>query len=171
MTLFFLDFFDIRIGQQQKATCIALWQARFFTGTVEQRKAGATSNGFDISKNGFIIYSPASMYMNPIPVRKPGSNIEKLKKLVSMIYQDLPLGFRKSSFLIMSLVTCSSSSWFQLQRSTGSRKEPDQFENTAWRSNGVWGAAFQSCPIYPTACNQNILYNLLIWILTYNIIS
>lgn len=44
---------------------MALWQARFFTGTVEQRKAGATSNGFDISKNGFIIYSPASMYMNP----------------------------------------------------------------------------------------------------------
>ena len=48
----FFSFCDFRIGQQQKATCIALWQARFFTGTVEQRKAGATSNGFDIYKNG-----------------------------------------------------------------------------------------------------------------------
>ena len=85
----------------------------------------------------------------PIPVRKPGSNIEKLKKLVSMIYQDLPLGFRKSSFLIMSLVTCCSSSWFQFQRSTGSRKKPHQFENTAWRTNEVWGRHSNYVPSIP----------------------
>ena len=36
----------------------------------------------------------------PIPVRKPGSNIEKLKKLVSMIYQDFPRGFQKTRFYL-----------------------------------------------------------------------
>ena len=127
----FFSFCDFRIGQQQKATCIALWQARFFTGTVEQRKAGATSNGFDIYKNGPIIHSPTSMYMNPHSCQETRIQHRKAQEIGEHDLSGFPAWISKNTFLFMSKVTCSSLSWFQLQRSTGSREEPDRFENTA----------------------------------------